>query len=213
MNALLLVDIQNDFLPGGALPVPQGDEVIVVANRVQPLFPLVVATQDWHPANHGSFAAAHPGRKPGELGELAGLPQVMWPVHCVQETRGAAFAPGLDVARVAGVFRKGTDPLVDSYSGFFDNGHRRATGLADDLRARGVTVVYVLGLATDYCVKFTALDARTLGFPTYLIADGCRGVELHRGDVARAFAEMRAAGVHVVHSAELFTPEGAECTT
>lgn len=209
MKALILIDIQNDFLPGGALAVPRGDEVIPVANRVQRVFDLVVATQDWHPADHGSFAAAHPGRKPGEMGTLGGLPQVLWPTHCVQGSPGAALAAALDTTRLAHTFVKGTDPEIDSYSGFFDNGHRRATELAAWLRARGVTTVYLCGLATDYCVKFTALDARQLGFETYLIADGCRGVELRPGDVAEAYAEMRAAGVHVIHSDELFTADVA----
>jgi nicotinamidase/pyrazinamidase len=208
MKALILVDIQNDFLPGGALAVPHGDEVIGVANRVQRAFELVVATQDWHPAGHGSFAASHPGRKPGELAELGGLPQVLWPVHGVQGTTGAAFAPGLDVTRVAQVFPKGSDPEIDSYSGFFDNGHRKATGLGDFLRARGVTEVYVMGLATDYCVKATALDARGLDFTTHLILDGCRGVELKPGDVERAIADMRAAGANVVTSESLLLARG-----
>jgi nicotinamidase/pyrazinamidase len=203
MKALILVDIQNDFLPGGALAVPRGDEVIPVANRVQRAFDLVVATQDWHPANHGSFAASHPGRKPGELATLGGLPQVMWPVHCVQGSPGAAFAAALDTSHVARVFPKGTDVGIDSYSGFFDNGHKKATGLGDFLRARGVREVYVLGLATDYCVKATALDARQLGFTTHLILDGCRGVELRAGDVERALAEMRAAGVNMIISDNL----------
>ena len=207
MKALILVDLQNDFLPGGALAVPHGDEAVSVANRVQRAFELVVATQDWHPMNHGSFAAAHPGRKVGELATLAGLPQVMWPVHCVQGTPGAAFAPALDRSRLAQVFPKGTDPEIDSYSGFFDNGHRKATGLGDFLRARGVNEVYVMGLATDYCVKATALDARQLGFTTHLVLDGCRGVELNAGDVERAIAEMRAAGVNVVAS-ESLNPNG-----
>ena len=203
MKALILVDIQNDFLPGGALPVPEGDAVIPIANRVQQAFDLIVATQDWHPAHHGSFAANHPNRKPGELGELGGLPQVLWPVHCVQNTGGAAFAPGLETKRITRVFPKGTDPEIDSYSGFFDNGHKKATGLGDYLRRRGATDVYVLGLATDYCVKATALDARELGFNTHLIADGCRGVNLHPGDVDRALDAMRAAGIRVMQSSEL----------
>ncbi len=200
MNALILVDLQNDFLPGGALPVPRGDEVIPVANRLQPRFDLVVATQDWHPANHGSFAASHPGKKPGEVIRLAGLEQILWPVHCVQGTPGAAFAPGLDTSRVERVFQKGTSPEIDSYSGFFDNGHLRATGLGDHLKERGVTDVSVLGLATDYCVKLTALDARRLGFRTVLIEDACRGVNLAPGDVERAVEEMRRVGVEVATS-------------
>lgn len=203
MKALILVDIQNDFIPGGALPVPRGGEVVPVANRIQPHFPLVVATQDWHPARHGSFASQHTGRKPGELGELAGLPQVLWPDHCVQGTPGAEFAPGLDRTRVARVFPKGTDPAIDSYSGFFDNGHRKTTGLGDYLRSRGVTDVYLVGLATDYCVKATALDARQLGFSVHLITDGCRGVELHPGDGAQAIEAMRTAGVNITNSAQI----------
>lgn len=203
MKALILIDIQNDFLPGGALAVPQGDEVVPVANRVIPRFPLVVATQDWHPANHGSFASQYAGRKPGEMGELAGLPQVLWPDHCVQNTGGAAFAPGLATRPVARVFPKGTDPNIDSYSGFFDNGHRKATGLGDYLRHQGVKDVYLLGLATDYCVKATALDARQLDFNTHLIVDGCRGVNLQPGDDARAIEEMKAAGVHLIQSTTL----------
>ena len=200
MRTLILVDIQNDFLPGGALGVPRGDEVVPIANRVQPRFDLVVATQDWHPEGHASFASMHPGKRPGEIAELAGQPQVLWPDHCVQGSPGAAFAPGLEMNRVETIFRKGTDPRIDSYSGFFDDGHRKSTGLGDYLEGRGASAVYVLGLATDYCVKFTALDARRLGFRTFLIEDGCRGVELRPGDVARALEEMRLAGVEIVAS-------------
>ena len=205
MKALILVDIQNDFLPGGALGVPRGDEVVPVANRLQPRFGLVVATQDWHPKGHGSFASTRPGRKPGEVAELGGLPQVLWPDHCVQGTTGAAFAPGLEMDRVEAIVRKGTDPEIDSYSGFFDNGHRKATGLGDYLRGRGATDLYVLGLATDYCVKFTALDALRLGFRAFLVQDGSRGVELRAGDVARAVDELRQAGVQLVQSSAMQT--------
>jgi len=197
MNALILVDIQNDFLPGGALPVPRGDEIIPVVNRLQEGFPLVVATRDWHPADHGSFAANHPGKRPGELIELHGLPQVLWPVHCVQHTRGADFAPVLRIARIERTFFKGTDPQVDSYSGFFDNGRRKATGLGDFLRERGMTHVTIAGLATDYCVKATALDAQSLGFQTTVVTNACRGVDLTPGDSDRAFAEMKRAGIHL----------------
>ena len=200
MKTLVLVDLQNDFLPGGALPVAEGDHVIPLANRLQPLFDLVVATQDWHPADHGSFAAQHPGKKPGQMVQLNGLPQVLWPTHCVQGTPGAAFAPGLNTRRISKVFPKGTDPQIDSYSGFFDNGHRKATGLGDYLKSGKTTALYLLGLATDYCVKATALDARSLGFETYLITDACRGVNLQPGDVDRALAEMQAAGVGLVMS-------------
>jgi nicotinamidase/pyrazinamidase len=203
MRALLLIDIQNDFVPGGALAVADGDAVIPIANALQPRYELVVATQDWHPADHGSFAVNHPGRSPGELIELNGLTQVLWPAHCVQHTRGAEFCAELDTSRVARVFPKGTDPTIDSYSGFFDNGQRRATGLAEFLRARGVREVDIIGLATDYCVKFTALDALHLGFETRVFKDGCRGVNLSEGDCDRAFAELRSAGATLIERVDL----------
>jgi nicotinamidase/pyrazinamidase len=203
MRALILVDLQNDFLPGGSLAVSGGDRVIPVANRLQPRFELVVATRDRHPADHGSFALRYPGRKPGEWIELGGEPQILWPPHCVDGSHGAAFPPGLDTGRIAREFAKGVDREIDSYSGFFDNGHRRSTGLADYLRERGVDEVYLMGLATDYCVKFSALDARREGFRTTVVADGCRGVELNAGDVARSFEEMREAGVRVMTSREV----------
>lgn len=202
MNALIVVDLQNDFLPTGALPVPDGDVVIVVVNRAIASgdFGLIVATQDWHPHDHGSFAANHPGKQPGDVIDLDGLQQVLWPVHCVQHTPGAGFAPGFDRSRVDAVFQKGTDPRIDSYSGFFDNGHRKSTRLGDHLRARGVTHVHVLGLALDYCVKFTALDARQLGFDVTLVANGTRAVNVRPGDDQRTLAELRAAGVEIVET-------------
>jgi nicotinamidase/pyrazinamidase len=203
MKALILVDIQNDFLPGGALAVPDGDQVIPVANALQSAFPLVVATQDWHPRNHGSFAANHPGRKIFEQIDLHGLPQTLWPMHCVQNTTGAELAPALKHERIARVFPKGTEPGIDSYSGFFDNGHRKSTGLGEWLKAQDVSEVFVCGLATDYCVKFTALDAVRLGFKTYLIEDASRGVNLQPDDVRKAIEEMQRAGVGVVRSDEL----------
>ena len=200
-RALILVDIQYDFLPGGALAVTGGDAIIAVVNRLQAAYDLVVATQDWHPASHKSFASNNPGRAVGELGELNGLPQVMWPDHCVQGTPGAELHAGLDLARVAQVFRKGLDPEVDSYSGFYDNGRKHDTGLAAWLEGHGVTAVDVVGLATDYCVKWTALDAQAEGFATRVIEDATRGVELRPGDVARALDELRAAGVQVIRAA------------
>ena len=203
MRALILVDLQNDFVSGGALPVPRGDEVIPVANRVQKRFDLIIATQDWHPPDHGSFAIHHKDCQPGDVIDLNGLTQVLWPVHCVQDTPGAAFVSELDMERVKKVFRKGDDKDIDSYSGFFDNDHRRSTGLGEYLKERSVTDVYVLGLATDYCVRFTALDAQSLGFQTYLIEDACRGVDLTPGDVADAIREMTAAGVRVLPSSEV----------
>ena len=203
MEALLLVDLQNDFLPGGALGVPEGDQVIPVANRVQEYFDIVIATADWHPPGHGSFASSHPGCKAGDVIELSGMPQVLWPDHCVQHTEGAEFSPHLNTGKIAKVIYKGMDPEIDSYSGFFDNGRQKATGLETHLRDQKVDTVYVMGLATDYCVKYTALDAVSLGYRTWLIEDGCRGVEVAEGDVERALAEMKAAGVRVVKSGDL----------
>ena len=202
MRALILVDLQNDFMPGGALAVAEGHEVVPIANRTSPRFDVVVATQDWHPAGHGSFASSHIGMAPGDVIDLDGLSQVLWPDHCVQGTHGAQFVDGLNLEGVT-VFRKGTDPGIDSYSGFFDNGHRKATGLGDYLKERGVGEVFVLGVATDYCVRFTALDAVELGFQVTLIEDACRGVELMPGDVEGALAAMRAAGVRTTTSTAL----------
>ena len=195
MKTLLIIDVQKDFVAGGALAVPDGEAVVPVINRLQESFELVVATQDWHPANHGSFAANHPGKLPGETVELAGLPQMLWPVHCVQGTPGAEFVTELDRTRWEFVCRKGSDPGVDAYSGFFDNGHRAATGLENFLRMRGVEELWLAGLATDYCVKFTALDARAAGFRVHLFPEACRGVEWRAGDTAHALEEMRLAGV------------------
>jgi len=200
MRALILTDIQNDFLPGGALAVARGDEVIPIANQLQKNFDRVIATQDWHPANHGSFAANHPGTALYDQIDLNGLPQTLWPVHCVQGTPGAELASALERERIARIFQKGTDPNIDSYSGFFDNGHRRGTGMAEWLRAKGVTEVHLCGLATDYCVKFTALDAVSLGFKTVVVEDACRGVNLLSSDVQDAIREMKDAGVQFAQS-------------
>ena len=200
MSALILVDLQNDFMPGGALAVPDGDAVIPVANRLLRAFDLVVATQDWHPSGHGSFASRHPGRVPGETVELDGLHQELWPDHCVQGASGAELHEDLDTARIKKVFRKGTDSHIDSYSAFFDNAQRKSTGLADYLKQNGVSEVHLMGLATDYCVKFSVLDAVKLGFKTNVIKDGCRGIDLQPGDVNRAVAEMKAAGAVIVSS-------------
>lgn len=198
MKALILVDVQNDFLPGGALAVPHGNEVIPPILSLIPQFPLVVATQDWHPANHGSFAVNHPGHQPFEEIILNGLPQVLWPTHCVQNTHGAEFAKEIPMETIHRVFQKGTHPEIDSYSGFFDNGHRQATGLGEWLKAQGVTETFVCGLATDYCVKFTALDSIALGFKTNLLLDACRGVNLHPDDVKQAVNALKEAGCHFV---------------
>ena len=197
-RTLILVDIQNDFLPGGALAVPDGDLVVPVANHIMDRFDLVVATQDWHPADHGSFASQHDGRNIGDMIELNGIAQILWPDHCVQNTIGAEFAPDLNRAGIMQVVHKGMDKGIDSYSGFFDNDHANATGLRDYLRQQEADDLYVMGLATDYCVKFTALDARQLGFKTTLIKEGVRGVELNTGDSENAIREMRDAGVKLI---------------
>lgn len=202
-RALIVVDIQYDFLPDGALAVRDGDKVISVANAMlKKDFDVRVATQDWHPPGHGSFASNR-GGKVGDIAELAGLPQVLWPDHCVQETHGADLHRDLDLSRVMRVFRKGTDAEIDSYSGFYDNGHRKSTGMGEWLKEQGVTDVSLLGLATDYCVKYSALDAVKLGFRTHVIEDGCRGVELKPGDVAAALDEMQRAGVEIIQSADV----------
>ncbi len=203
MNALIIVDLQNDFLPGGALPVPHGDEVIPLANELQQRFDLVVATKDWHPPDHGSFAANHPGKEPGDRIILDGIEQILWPVHCVQNTFGAEFAGAFDTSRIAHVFHKGIDPKIDSYSTFFDNAHRRETGLAHYLRKRSIKDIYLMGLALDYCVKYSALDARQLGLNTHVILDGCRGIELEPGDIGRALEEMKRVGAVLLQSADL----------
>jgi nicotinamidase/pyrazinamidase len=203
MRALVLVDLQYDFMPGGALAVSQGDETVPVATKLMKRFDIVVATQDWHPREHKSFAANNPGKQVGELAELGGLPQVMWPVHCVQNSHGAELHTALERSKITAVFRKGIDPGVDSYSGFFDNGHVKATGLGDWLHQKKVDRLYVLGLATDYCVKFTVLDARTLGFDVWLVEDGCRGVNLQPGDSDKAITEMREAGATIITSGSI----------
>ena len=195
-RALILVDIQRDFCPGGALAVSNGDLVVPVANKVMQDFDLVIATQDWHPANHGSFAANHPGKNVFDQIDLNGLPQTLWPVHCVEKTPGADFHPDLDLHGVT-IFRKGTNAKIDSYSGFYDNGHKRDTGLGAFLKHLSVKHVSVMGLATDYCVKFTALDAIQDGFKVTLIERGCRGVNIQKDDVANAIKAMEDAGVEI----------------
>jgi nicotinamidase/pyrazinamidase len=207
VNALVLVDLQNDFMPGGALAVADGHAVVEVANRLMPRFDVVIASQDWHPADHLSFASQHAGKRHGEVIELDGISQTLWPDHAVADTPGAALHASLDASRIHHAIRKGTDRHIDSYSALFDNGHhhgyRRATGLGELLARLGVTDVYVMGLATDYCVKFTALDAHSLGYQTYVITDGCRGVNLLPGDAERALAELAAAGVRLLTEADV----------
>jgi nicotinamidase/pyrazinamidase len=202
-DALLIVDVQNDFIPGGALAVKEGDLIVPIINDLQKKFKIIVATQDFHPADHGSFAANHPDKNPAEFIELAGLTQILWPVHCVQGSIGADFHSDLNQSQWAKIFQKGTNKEVDSYSGFFDNARRGDTGLGDYLKSIGIRRVFVCGLALDYCVKFTALDAKTLGFETFVISDATRAVNLSPGDGSTALEEMREQGIKVLTSKEL----------
>jgi nicotinamidase/pyrazinamidase len=202
-RVLLIIDVQNDFCPGGNLAVDGGDEVVPVINRILPRFPRVVATQDWHPVDHVSFASSHPGRKPLDVVDAGGIEQVLWPDHCVQGTRGAELHPRLEVGRIELVLRKGLRRALDSYSAFFENDHRTDTGLRFYLKGMRTRELYVCGLATDYCVRASALDARRLGFQVTLVADACRGVDFPGGSVAKSLAEMRKAGVRVTESAAL----------
>lgn len=185
MRALLLIDIQNDFTPGGSLAVPQGNEIIAVTNELQKHFDLVVATQDWHPPNHISFASNHKGKNNFEVVDLNGLQQVLWPNHCVQGTEGAEFSKELNMNKVEAIFRKGTDREIDSYSGFYDNGHRKTTGLANYLKGKDVKEVYLTGLAGDYCVYYTAKDALQEGFATYIIEDAVRAINAENFEKAK----------------------------
>lgn len=194
-------------MPGGSLAVPRGQEVVPVANRLICLkgkwFDKIIATQDWHPKQHRSFASQHGGYKPGDVIQVAGLEQVLWPDHCVQGSSGAKFFSKLNIESADFVVQKGTDMEVDSYSGFFDNGRRKVTLLLEYLRNNRISDLYLLGLATDYCVKFTALDAVSLGFRTFLVEDGCRGVNLKSYDSEVSVKDMKNAGVHIMCSQEL----------
>jgi nicotinamidase/pyrazinamidase len=202
MNALILVDIQNDFVPGGRLAVPDGDAIIPLVNELQASFQLVVATQDWHPPGHKSFASSHTGKKIFERIDLHGLGQVLWPDHCVQGSEGAAFHPALQMQNVEAIFRKGMDREIDSYSGFYDNGGRKSTGLAGYLRERKVSKVFVCGLAADYCVAFTARDALRENFDTFIIADATRPIDAD--GFQRASSEIMGMGGNIIESSELY---------
>lgn len=201
MNALILVDIQNDFLPGGSLAVNDGDKILLVANTIQHKFPLVVATQDWHPSDHGSFASSHPGKRPFEMGKLADMDQVMWPDHCVQGQVGSEFSSELNAHKIEAIFRKGTDKSIDSYSGFFDNGKKKSTGLGDYLKGKGVKDVYLAGLAADFCVGFTALDALELGFNLFLIEDGTRAIDKEGWEKMKK--QIIVKGGHIIQSSDI----------
>ncbi|OGT45332.1 MAG: nicotinamidase [Gammaproteobacteria bacterium RIFCSPHIGHO2_12_FULL_41_20] len=202
-KAFIIVDLQNDFCHGGSLAVPDANAVIPVINQLQPYFDLIIATKDWHPQDHTSFATNHPGYKVGDVVTVDAIPQVLWPCHCIQNTPGSDFHVQLDTSKINKIIFKGADKAIDSYSAFFDNAHRRETGLKDYLHDRHVDELYLAGLATDYCVKYTALDALALGYRVNIIEDACRGVALHPGDIAKAIEEMQAAGANIIQSKQV----------
>jgi nicotinamidase/pyrazinamidase len=201
-DLLLVVDVQNDFCSGGALAVPDGDLVVPVANALARLFPHVVLTQDWHPKGHLSFASSHPGKNPFETVNVSYGGQVLWPDHCVQGTGGADFHPDLRVLNCELVLRKGYNPELDSYSAFYENDHKTATGFAGYLKERGITRLFLVGLATDFCVLYSALDARSAGFEVFVIEDGCRAIDLE-GSLDAAWKKMADASVSRIHSIDI----------
>lgn len=201
-RALLVIDIQNDFTPGGALEVPRGDEIVPLVNQIAVNFRTVVQAQDWHPAGHISFASSHPGKNPYDIIELPYGPQVLWPDHCVQGSQGAEFHPKVDLPHAQLIVRKGGNPLVDSYSAFFEADQKTTTGLAGYLREKAVTSVYVVGLALDFCVAWTALHARRERFTTYVVLDACRAIDKD-GSLENAMSKMQHAGVNFITSGQL----------
>ena len=201
-DVLLVIDVQNDFCPGGALAVANGDAVVPLINRLAPHFAHVVWTQDWHPAGHSSFASSHPGKAPFSSVTMPYGEQTLWPDHCIEGTAGAAFHAGLDPTRAQMIIRKGFRPAIDSYSAFFENDRATPTGLAGYLRERGLGRIFCVGLATDYCVRFSAEDARRLGFETVLVADACRAIDLG-GSLATGMAAVKSAGVSVIESHQI----------
>jgi len=196
-HALIVIDVQNDFCPGGALAVPGGDEIVPGINALMAEFPAVILTQDWHPAGHSSFASSHPGKSPMEMTEMPYGPQVLWPDHCIQGSIGAQFHADLITDRADLIIRKGYNPAIDSYSAFFENDHTTPTGLEGYLRTRGITNLTMVGLATDFCVNFSAVDAAKLGFAVEMRGDLCRAIDLN-GSLAAAEEGMRAAGVALI---------------
>jgi nicotinamidase/pyrazinamidase len=194
MRVLLVVDVQNDFCPGGALGVKGGDQIIPLINQFRNQFERVIFTQDWHPPDHLSFAANHPGKQPGDTVDIAGEPQMLWPVHCVQGSVGAQFHKDLDIRPQDSIFKKGTHLGIDSYSAFYDDHHLKSTGLAEFLHKLGVRDVTLCGLATDYCVKYSCFDALAEDFCVTLLPEACRAVNLHPGDEERSLEEMRQRG-------------------
>lgn len=200
MKALIIVDVQNDFCPGGSLAVSDGHTVVPVINRIRKRFEHVIATKDWHPRNHASFASSHPGKKPGDIIDLHGTAQILWPDHCVQETIGSDFKKGLDIRSSDKIIFKGTDPRLDSYSGFFDNDKKSKTQLDIILKKNNSAEIYIAGLATDYCVKYTVLDGLALGYTVFVMRDAVRGVNLKSGDSDDVLQEMAKKGAHIIES-------------
>lgn len=203
MKALIIVDMQNDFMPNGALGVPKGDEIVPLINSLIPKFPLVVATKDWHPPNHVSFAINHPGKVIGDVIKVRDQDQILWPTHCVRNTFGAELISSLDKTKIISTFFKGTDTNIDSYSAFFDNAHLKTTGLSDFLKSREVDKVYFAGLTTEYCVLYSTIDAIELGFSVYVIADACRPINLDPHDEERALKTMKDKGAKIIQSSDL----------
>lgn len=202
-NALMVVDIQNDFCPGGALAIRDGDRVIPIINQIQPVFDTIIATQDWHPPEHVSFAENHPGKKVYDVIDINGISQVLWPPHCVSGTTGADFHPGLETRRFKVILHKGTNPDLDSYSIFLENDKKTPTGMTGYLRSLEITRVFLSGLATDYCVFYSALDAVSFGFETSVVIDACRGVDVPSGNTEKAIRFMKRSGVKIISSQEL----------
>ena len=202
-SALLVIDVQNDFTPGGQLAVPEGDLIVPLINRLSGLFKQVIIAQDWHPSGHASFASSHPGRKPYDVIQLPYGEQVLWPDHCVQGTVGAQFHCELKLPHAQLIIRKGCNPDIDSYSAFLEADRRTTTGLAGYLKERGIDTVYMVGLALDFCVMFSALDARAAGFNTFVVLDACRAIDME-GSLATAMERMQTAGVGLIQSNQLF---------
>jgi nicotinamidase/pyrazinamidase len=203
LRALLIVDMQMDFMPDGALAVPHADQIISIINTLIPKFSLVVASQDWHPYDHVSFAENHPGKKVGDIVSVKGKTQVLWPVHCVRTTKGADLIEGLHKSAIASYFYKGTEKNIDGYSAFYDNARLKSTGLGDYLRSRGVNEIYIAGVATDYCVLYSTLDAIDLGFSVCVVKDACRAINLHPEDEKNALASMALKGARILTSSEI----------
>ncbi|NNM43238.1 MAG: bifunctional nicotinamidase/pyrazinamidase [Chlamydiae bacterium] len=203
MKALLIVDMENDFMPTGRLGVAGADEIIPIINHLSEQFSIVLACLDFHPKNHVSFASNHPGRKIGDVIEIGGIKQILWPEHCIENAYGSEIVKGLRKEKIAAYFYKGWDPEIDSYSAFFDNARKKDTGLQKYLRSKGITEIYLAGIATEYCVLYSALDAIELGFSAFVIEDACRAINLHPDDEKKALASMKEKGVIITNSLQV----------